>query len=120
MRFQDLETAATIGIPWLSQRFDLGQVQIDLNTQEPFAANFICPALVFSIQLGPRHYRIGLDSAHLQERRLAVDAVTLSPKRSSVKTVSGDQDCEFLGFSSQSHMTTLFRQCLGMTPGQLR
>ncbi|WP_172656345.1 hypothetical protein [Halomonas sp. PR-M31] len=98
-RFQDHSAAAADGIPCLGQRFDLGRVLIDLNTQEPFAANFTCPALVFSIQLGPRHYRLGLDSDHLQVRRLIAGAVTLSPKNSSVKCTSGHQDCEFLGVS---------------------
>lgn len=99
MRHYDLDSQPQRDLPCLGTRFQNEQITIDLNSADPFSVNFTCPGQVFSLQLAPRHYSIGINTDRLQDRELAAGSITFSPKSTTVKSQTGDLNSEFLAFS---------------------
>ncbi|MBE9066807.1 helix-turn-helix transcriptional regulator [Leptolyngbya cf. ectocarpi LEGE 11479] len=99
MRHYDLDLQPKDEMPCLGNRFETDQITLDLNTADPFSVNFACPGQVFSLQLGPRHYSIALNSDRLQKRQLTAGSITFSPKNTTVKSQTGKINSEFLAFS---------------------
>ena len=99
MRHHDLKAQPKLGMPCLGHRFETDQIVLDLNTADPFSVNFVDPGQVFSLQLGPRQYSIGIGSDRLQPRKLTAGAITFTPKGATTKVETGDVNSEFLAFS---------------------
>lgn len=93
-----------VGMPCLGQRFLAQGMIVDLNTADPFAANFETPELVFSLQLSRREYEIGIGTDKMIARHLMPGAVSLSPKGSTVRARSGPVDAEFLAFAFEGNL----------------
>lgn len=106
MRHYDLELQPKRDMPCLGSRFETDQITVDLNTADPFSVNFTCPGQVFSLQLGPRHYSIALNSDRLQKRQLTAGSITFSPKCTTVKSKTGNINSEFLAFSIKDALFT--------------
>ncbi|MEO0658489.1 MAG: AraC family transcriptional regulator [Pseudomonadota bacterium] len=86
-------------MPCLGQRFATDQIIIDLNEAEPFDVDFLCPDLVFSLQLGVRDYSIGINSDRIVRRTIPAGAITLTPESCTIRAYTENYDPEFLAFS---------------------
>lgn len=111
---------AAADMPLLGRRFAVPGMIVDLNSAQPFSANFDCPDLTFSLQLGRREFEVGFDTDKLSPLRLAPGTVSLSPKGSSVRARSGSVDSAFLAFCLAEDRVAQALEACGMTPADLR
>jgi AraC family transcriptional regulator len=95
-RYHDLNADPRPGMPSLGARFSTETLTADVNTGDPFQANFVCPELVFSLQLAPRFYALALDTDRLAKLRVPAGSIQLSPAGSSVKCISDRQCGDFI------------------------
>ncbi|MEM8728706.1 MAG: AraC family transcriptional regulator [Pseudomonadota bacterium] len=93
---------------------------VDLNTADPFAANFECPDFIFSLQLGRRDYDIAISSDKMISRSLVPGSVTVSPKGSVIKAITGAVNAEFLAFCVSSGSVAEALDAAGRVPNDLR
>ncbi|MEL7444239.1 MAG: AraC family transcriptional regulator [Pseudomonadota bacterium] len=104
----------------MGQRFTTPKLTVDLNTAEPFQANFLCPELIFSLQLGRRDYEIALGSDRMVQRSLVPGSITVSPTGSTILARTGDVNTEFLAFSFRQEMVTQALDDCQASPGDIR
>ena len=119
-RARSLSDLPDPGMPCLGRRFSTSQVTVDLDSAEPFQANFICSELVISLQLGRRDYSVALDSDKMKDRTLLPGSVAVNPEGSSIKCRTGNVNSEFLGISFGAEMLTQALDDCGASASCLR
>lgn len=75
---------------------------------------------MLALQLGPRHYSIGLNSDRLQTRQLTTGSITFSPKSATVKAKTGNINCEFLAFSIKDTFFAEMMNAANCSENQIR